>query len=223
METQRALGELSLFRGLDDDDRALLAKEAVWRTYDAGETIFHKGDKTTRFHVLVRGVVKLFRSTNEGKEHTLYLVDSGEPFCLCTIYETETLPVSALAMRESRILSFPGKVVETLAFKTPQLLLNILRVLNNRLTSSMQMIEDLALRDIYQRMASFLLLTSRTQCSDSARVTLSVPRQEVAKILGTTPETISRVLTRMSQEELIEAKGRKIDILDPPSLEEAAG
>lgn len=223
MNDMKALGELSLFQGLDDEDRALPAREAVWRDYHSGETIFHQGDRVLRFHVLVRGVVKLFRSTADGKEQTLYLVEEGEPFCLCTIYGNESMPVSALAMIPCLIASFPGPVMEKLGKRNPQLLLNILRVLNNRLMRSMQMIEDLALRDIQQRMASFLLHSLRSGGDDPARVTLSVPRQEVAKILGTTPETISRVLARMVQDGTIEAKGREIHIPDPDLLEEMAG
>ena len=223
MDIMKTLEKLELFRDLTEEDRALLARGAAWRDYHSGETIFHQGDLATRFHVLVEGVVKLFRSTADGKEQTLYLVEKGEPFCLCTIYGKETMPVSALAMIPCRIVNFPGPAIEQQAMRTPQLLLNILRVLNTRLMRSMQMIEDLALRDIYQRTASFLLLSLRTNGGNPARITLSVPRQEVAKILGTTPETISRVLARMSQEKLIAAQGREIHILDLPALEEIAG
>ncbi len=218
-----ALSELGLFQNLKEEDRALLARDAVWRDYHSGEIIFHQGDNPSRFHVLVEGVVKLYRSTADGKEQTLYLVEEGEPFCLCTIYGGGAMPVSALAMIPCRIVSFSGPVMEREAQRSPQLLLNILRVLNTRLMRSMQMIEDLALRDIQQRTASFLLHTLHMHGPDSTGITLTVPRQEVAKILGTTPETISRVLARMSQEGLIRAQGRDIDILDADALEDIAG
>lgn len=223
MRKQQLLGEMSLFQGLPSDDLDLLSREAAVKTYRAGETIFRQGEPAKRVHVVIEGAVKLFRSLAEGKEQTLYLVEKGEPFCLCTIYAGETGPVSAVAMRPSRIVSFPGPAIERQARKTPQLLLNILRLLNVRLISSFQMIENLGLRDISQRTASFLLHTLRARAGDPLQITLPVPRREVAKILGTTPETISRVLARMAQDHIICARGRNIQVLDLSALESIAG
>lgn len=214
---------MSLFRDLPDEALDLLSREVLVKKYQTGETIFRQEEPAARVHVLVGGRVKLFRSVAKGREQTLYLVEEGEPFCLCTIYGTETVPVSALAMGQCSIASFPGPMLRRQAEKTPQLLLNILRVLNSRLICSFQMIEDLGLRDIYQRAASFLLHTLRARGGDPGRITLPAPRQEVAKILGTTPETISRVLARMEQEQVIRARGRDIQILDIPALERIAG
>ena len=222
MEPLILLKRLRLFQGLEDETLALLASEARMRQCAQGELIFQQGGPAESFFVLVQGAVKLFRSTAEGREQTLYLVEQGEPFCLCTMFFQQSVPVNAQAIIPSLVLAFPGRFLERHARQRPQLLFNILHVLNERLMGSMQMIEDLALRDIQQRMASFLLHSlHRDGASD--RVTLSVPRQEVAKILGTTPETISRVLARMVQDGIVAAKGRQIGILDIESLRSLAG
>lgn len=213
METIALLTDLRLFQGLDGRLLRTLADKAQIRQFSTGELIFQQGNRSDTFFVLAEGAVKLFRSTAEGKEQTLYLVDEGEPFCLCTIFQRDSTPVNAEAIGSSLILSFPGNFFEQQARSEPQLLFNILHVLNSRLMHSMQMIEDLALRDIRQRTASFLLRLNEVH-PESDRVTLSVSRREVAKILGTTPETISRVLAVMVQEGVIEAKGRQIDIIN---------
>ncbi|SKA91788.1 CRP/FNR family transcriptional regulator, anaerobic regulatory protein [Paucidesulfovibrio gracilis DSM 16080] len=214
---------MPLFQGLAERDQAELADQAFIRRFDPEEMIFRQGDEVTRFHVLMEGGVKLFRSTSEGKEQTLYVVDPGEPFCLCTIYNNRVAPLNARAIAASRVMSLPGDVMEKHSHGTPLLLLNILRVLNTRLLSSMQMIEDLALRDVQQRTASFLRHTLLAQGDDADRVSLRVPRHEVARILGTTPESISRVLARMTQQGMIRAQGRDIAILDREALDRMAG
>lgn len=223
MEILQALEGMKLFEGLSERELARLSQGACWKTYGPGEFVFHQGDEAANFHVLYSGVLKLFRSTAEGKEQTVYLAEDGEPFCLCTLYGTRDLPVSALAMAPCRVLVFAWERMEEQMRSSPQVLLNIVRVLNTRLMHSYQMIEDLALRNIHQRVASFLVHSAKVGGQDASHVTLSVSRQEVAKILGTTPETISRILARFYQDGLIEAKGREIAILNLPALMEAAG
>lgn len=223
MEIMRALEEMTLLQGLAPQELAELARDAVWKTYAPGEFVFHQGEEARRFHVLHSGMLKLFRSTAEGRDQTVHLVESGDPFCLCSLYGAKILPVSALTMSACEVVAFSVKSMEKQLRRSPLVLLNIVRVLNTRLMHSYQMIEDLALRNIHQRVASFLLHAARVRGGDSLRVTLLVSRQEVAKILGTTPETISRVLARLCQDGLIEARGREIILLDHKGLVEVAG
>ena len=219
----RALEEMTLLQGLAPQELSELARDAVWKTFAPGEFVFHQGEEARRFHVLHSGMLKLFRSTAEGREQTVHLVEEGDPFCLCSLYGAKTLPVSALTMSACEVVAFSVKSMEKQLRRSPLVLLNIVRVLNTRLMHSYQMIEDLALRNIHQRVASFLLHAARVRGGDSLRVTLLVSRQEVAKILGTTPETISRVLARLCQDGLIEARGREIILLDHKGLVDVAG
>lgn len=223
MEIADVLRETELFDGLDEEHLDRLAEVAEARVYEPRRIIFHQGDRAERFFVLRKGTVKLYTATTDGKEHTLYIVEEDEPFCICTLFGNEDSPLSAVTLSRSEVFSFPDDVVRRVAYEAPRLLVNVLRVYNRRLLSSMYMIENLALRDIYQRVASFLLHTLRTRGGDTPHVRLNVPRQEVARILGTTPETISRVLARMTAEGLIDAKGRQIEILDDQALSDIAG
>ncbi|GAB6110356.1 Crp/Fnr family transcriptional regulator [Desulfomicrobium salsuginis] len=223
MEIVQAMAGMGLFEGLSERELSQLSRGAGWRTYGPGEFVFHQGEDADSFHVLYAGVLKLFRSTAEGREQTVYLAEDGEPFCLCTLYGARSLPVSALTMAPCRVLVFAWERMEEQLRSSPRVLLNIVRILNTRLMHSYQMIEDLGLRSIHQRVASFLVHSARVRGQDAARVTLSVSRQEVAKILGTTPETVSRVLARLCNDGLIEARGREISILDLPALTETAG
>jgi CRP/FNR family transcriptional regulator len=223
MDKSELVRSMTLFEGLGEDRLDRLAAGAELRVYEPRNLIFQQGDAPEYFHVLLDGMIKLYKGTAEGKEHTLYIVEVGEPFCICTIYDIAGLPLTAEAMTKCQVCSFPALEMKSLAMETPELLCNILRVFNNRLLSSMRMIEDLALRGIYQRVASFLMHSARVKGGEEAHVSLRVPRQEVAKILGTTPETISRVLARMTDEGLITAQGRRIEILEPEALEEIAG
>lgn len=223
MEIMDALAGMSLFQDIGLSDRAKLVQDAFVKKYAQGEFVFHQGTRTKYFHVVCSGVIKLFRSLADGREQTVYLVERGEPFCLCSLYGAEMPPVSALAMTACKVVLFSVERVEEQMSSSPLLLLNIVRLLNTRLMYSYQMIEDLGIRSIHQRVASFLLHGIHDVQHGAQRVTLSVSRQEVAKILGTTPESISRIFARMSQDGLIAAQGRKITVLDPSGLRSMAG
>ncbi len=217
------LREMQLFHGLDDAALTPLTGASRLERLAPGELVFQQDDAVALFYVLVDGQMKITRSTAGGKEQTLYIVEPGEPFCFCTIFGIVRQPVNAMALKPSTVLALSGDVLERSARDNPVFLLNILEILNRRLMNSMQMIEDLALRGIPQRLASFLLQMARLGGADGeGAVRLDVPKHEIARILGTTPETLSRVLARFTGDGLITMDRRRIAIEDQEALRELA-
>jgi len=113
-------------------------------------------DPIRSFYVVISGQLKLYRSSAEGKEQTLQLLEPGDPFGLCTAFATDSFPASAMAIVESAVLLIPGTVMESTARQEPALLFNIIQILSQRLKNSMELIESLALKEIPERLASFL-------------------------------------------------------------------
>jgi len=216
------LGGMNLFRDVEEPVLEALANAAVLRSYGRGEIIFHKEDAKVLFYALVEGRVKIFRATAGGKEQTLYLVEPGDPFCLCALLGGKGQPVSASALVPSKALVIAGGELMDAGRESPELLRNIISILNRRLMTSMQMVEDLALRDIPQRLASLLLHAMNLLDRPQEEIRLSVPKHEVAKILGTTPESVSRMLAKFSADGLVAVQGRVIRILDREALAELA-
>ena len=218
MTMQSTLREMAVFRDLGEEVLGALASGARVAGFEGGEPVFCQDDAASQLYVVLSGQVKITRSTATGREQTLYIVEPGEPFCFCTLFGQLRQPVNATALKKAEIVIVEGGVVERTAYNNPTFLLNILEVLNNRLMNSMRMIEDLALRGIPQRLASFLLHSARLGGDPGGAVRLSVPKHEVAKILGTTPETLSRVFARMSEDGLIEVRKRTVRIIDADGL-----
>ena len=218
MNMRDTLREMAVFQNIGEEVLEALARGARVAEFEGGAPVFCQDDAASQFYVVMRGQVKITRSTAVGREQTLYIVEPGEPFCFCTLFGQLRQPVNATALKKAEIVIIEGGVVERTAHNNPTFLLNILEVLNNRLMNSMRMIEDLALRGIPQRLASFLLHSARLGGEGEGAVRLSVPKHEVARILGTTPETLSRVFTKMSADELIEVRQRTIRILDADGL-----
>jgi CRP/FNR family transcriptional regulator len=180
-------------------------------------------DPAHAFYVIVTGQVKLYKSSPEGKEQTLYLLRPGDPFGMCTAFAIDSFPANAMALEESGVLMIPGPVMETVATSEPRLLMNIIQILSDRLKESMTLIESLSLKEIPQRLASFLLhALTRERDRETNRLELTITQRELAKILGSTPEALSRAVRKMSNAGILAMDGRTIRILDREALDDLA-
>jgi CRP-like cAMP-binding protein len=223
MDLLQQIRRLKLFEGVPAEKLQALAEQSRYRTYRAGEMFIGETDAVHAFYVVISGQIKLYKSSPEGKEQTLYLLRPGDPFGMCTAFAVDTFPANAMALEESGILLIPGQAMEAVAMKEPRLLVNIIQILTDRLKESMTLIESLSLKEIPQRLASFLLhALSRNAAEEMNRLELTITQRELAKILGATPEALSRAIRKMSNAGILVMDGRSIRILDREALEELA-
>lgn len=224
VETLLTLRTVPLFNGLPDEQLKALAKNAGIRHFKAGEHVALESDNVKAFFLVISGRVKIYKSSPEGKEQTMYMFGSGEPFCLRTAFANEAFPANAQALEDSTILIIPSADMERLAKSQPALLFNIVTILSRRLKESMQLVESLALKEIPERLAAFILHTLDMSGRNHAHdLTLDITQRELAKILGATPETLSRVIKRLGEDGVVSVKGRTIRIQDRQALEDLAG
>ncbi len=223
MDISKQIKDIILFQGISPEKIKELASQSVYKKFKPGEMVIGEADPIRSFYVVISGQLKLYRSSVEGKEQTLQLLGPGDPFGLCTAFATDSFPASAMAIEESAVLLIPGTVMEATARQEPALLFNIIQILSQRLKDSMTLIESLALKEIPERLASFLRHESaknKTDKNDIVKLTIS--QRELAKILDATPEALSRAIRKMANEGIISASGREISILDSKALDELA-
>lgn len=222
MDRLKQIQEMALFQGLSKEVLEALSRRVLIGTYQPGEMIVAETDLVKQFFVVISGQVKLSKSSMEGKEQTLYLLGPGEPFGLCTAFATHDFPAEALALKKSDILTIPGHAVEEIVMKEPELLLNILRVLSRRLRESMTLIESLALKEIPERLAAFILALSKKEGNSASRIELPITQRELSKILGSTPEALSRAFRKLQSDGTLEVQGKMISVLNSKALKELA-
>jgi len=218
MDPYDILKYIPLFEGLPLHHVKALAGCATQKNYISGQTIFTDTQEHRALYFIVWGRVKIYKASVDGREQTIFLFGPGEPFCLTALSE-EFSPASAMALTDTRILMFPAEALEDVARKEPSLLFNMLLVLSRRLKESLVLIESLSLKEIPQRLAAFLV-HSQKQKNDPDVYDPGFSHRELAKILGATPETLSRVLKKLSTEGILSVEGRKIRIHDHAALEE---
>jgi CRP/FNR family transcriptional regulator len=222
MELMRQIAAAPLFAGLPKSQHEALAGIAIEKAFSKGQAIFMDGAEATGFYIVISGRVKIFKLSLEGKEQILHVFGPGEPFGEAAVFAGHRFPAHAEALEPTKTMFLPRQAFVDLVTKHPSLALNLIADLSRRLRRFTNLIEDLSLKEVPGRLAAYLLYLSERQ-GESDDLTLEIPKVQLASLLGTIPETLSRILARMTREGLIESReNRQIRILDRESLEELA-
>lgn len=216
----RQIAGMPLFTGLLKAQYEALARICVRRSCRKGERLFSEGDEGTGFYMVVTGRVKIFKVSVEGKEQILHLFGPGESFGEVSVFTGQGFPADAVTSVQTVLLFFPRVAFSALIQKDPTLALNMLAQLSGRLRHFAGLIEDLSLKEVPGRLAKYLLYLSRR--NGDGEVALDVSKGQLASLLGTIPETLSRILARMHRQGLIRLRGSQIQILDRPGIEQIA-
>jgi len=215
------LSEAPIFKGLSEESLVQLRSIAKDKFYKKGTVVFSEGDEGDGFYVVADGRVKIFKMSSEGKEHILHIYGPGNPFGEVPVFSGQKLPANAQTLVKSHLLFFPRQSFVDLISTNPSLAMNMLAVLSKRLREFTVQIENLSLKEVPGRLAAHLIYLTRDQQNDAC-VRLPFSKGELASLLGTIPETLSRILNKMNGLGLIEVNGRQITILDIHGLSDLA-
>lgn len=207
-----------LFEGLPEHHINELLKIAREKEFNKSEFIFSEGEDGNGFYINVEGQVKIFKLSSEGKEQILHVFGPGEPYGEVPVFSGQTFPANAEALSKCRALFFPRKAIVDLITENPSIALNMLAVLSLRLRRFTVQVENLSLKEVPGRLAAHLLMLFHEQ-DKTKTIHLTISKSQLASLLGTIPETLSRILRKMAGQDLIDVQGRKIKLLDIEGLE----
>jgi CRP-like cAMP-binding protein len=222
MDIVGQIAAIPLFEDLPRPQLEELAMIVLAQSVKRGQTIFAEGDLGNGFYVLVTGRVKIFKLSPDGKEQILHIMPPGEPFGEVAVFAGERFPAYAEALEDGYTLFFPRAAFTELIAQHPTLALNMMAILARRLRKFAVMIEALSLKEVPGRLAAHFLYLSGQQGGEKS-LTLDISKNQLASLMGTIPETLSRILARMAKEGLIETSGQRlIHILDEEGLQDLA-
>jgi len=212
---------IPIFSGLSKDQVKQIWQIAVEKKMTNGKIIFSEGDEGSGFYIVVKGRVKVFKVSPDGKEHILHIVGPGETFGQVAVYAGRSFPASSAAITKSHLLFIPRTAFVELIAGNPSLAMSMLAVLSLRLREFTVQIENLSLKEVPGRLASYLIYLADEQKTGD-RISLPISKGQLASLLGTIPETLSRIFTKISAQNLIEVNGREIKILDRTRINDLA-
>ena len=221
-EIKDLLERCFLFKGLPGKAIEDIAAIGIVREFGSRETIFMEGDPAEGFHIVVEGRIKIFKLSSEGREQILHVFGPGEPFGEAAVFAKTKFPANAMAMKKTNTFYVPRDGFVLLLKQDPSLALNLLAILSRRLMNFAGMIGDLSLKEVPGRLATYLLIL-RDRQNAAGSVTLDMPKTQLASLLGTIPETLSRIFARMQKQGILIVQGPEIRFLDIDALEEISG
>lgn len=220
-----ALRGVPLFQGLDDEALGLVARRAVRRSHPRGRILFRGGEPCRGAYVVLRGRIEVYRASTDGRVQVIHLAGAGEAVAEVPLLDGGPYPASARTASRCDLLFLSRDDFQALYRATPEIADAVIADLGRRLRQMVRLVESLSLRDVPQRVASMVLARARAADALTPGGTLDLGRTqaELASELGTTREGVARALGRLADEGVIAYEGRRVEILDPAALEEAAG
>ncbi|MCK4856634.1 MAG: Crp/Fnr family transcriptional regulator [candidate division Zixibacteria bacterium] len=220
MDAQNLLRRCYLCKDLNRRELADLARIASIYRVNRGKIIFFEGDPASGFYVLLSGCIRIYKASADGKEYTLHRIHPGQMFAEAAMFGGETFPANSTATKDSVIAFFPKDRFTELIASSPEMSLKMIAALSGFVRDFNRQIEDLSLKEVSARLASYLL--RKAEQSGCPQVTLETTKAELARSLGTISETLSRNLKKMRELNMIHVKGKNITILDPARLQAIA-
>jgi len=215
------LSKSQLFGGLCETHLKEVRGVTIEKHVNKGEIIFLDGDEGNGFYLVIKGVVKVYKMSPEGKEQILHIVKTGETIGAVPVFSGTSFPANAQAIAESVLLYFPKEEFIGLITNNPALTMNILAILSMRLREFTVQVENLSLKEIPSRLAAYLLYQSQEQ-GGGEHITLDIKKSQISNLLGTGPESLSRAMGAMKEQKMIEVDGSNIRLLDREALENLA-
>jgi CRP-like cAMP-binding protein len=210
------LERIPYFSGLGAAELDGIRKLVFERTFDRGEVIVVEGESAEALYFVVSGVVRVFKTSLEGKEQILNIVRPGESFNDVPVFDGDPTPATAQAMGPVVVYGIRKGKLEPILRERPQVALNVIRVLAAQVRNLVSLVEDLSFRHVIGRVAKILL----EHVGDGTTPLPRLTQQEMAGMAGTAREVVGRSLKALEEEGAIRLDHHRIVITDKEALRE---
>jgi CRP/FNR family transcriptional regulator, cyclic AMP receptor protein len=216
------LADHSLFEGVALRDVAELDDRIPAVTFRKGELIYSPYDRGEALYLVERGRVRLYRSAGDGRQLTLAIIDEGESFGRIVVFDEPGHDAYAAAMADTLVRVVRPADLERAFAEHPRVALNLVRELFARLRDAEDQLESLAFRGVSARLAAKLLdLTDRygRVTPHGIRIDERFTHMQLAEMIGTSRETLTKVLNELRDAGLVDVRDRMIWVLEMDGLE----
>lgn len=208
MDIERLIANTAFFHGLSAEHRRVLSGISSVQTVKKRAYLFHEGETGRDMFLLIDGNIQLHKNSEDGREVVIRVIRPGEVFAEVVLFEKDRYPVSARAVTDAQAVAFPREGIQRLlaeeGFRKA-----FIAMLMAKQRYLAERIQELTTRDIEQRLFTFL----RTQYGDKEVIRTPLSKKDIAAAIGTTPESLSRLIQRLQEEGTIAWEAKEIRIL----------
>jgi len=207
------------FTGLEQPELENIKKHVFEKKAVRGEILAFEGEPADTLFFVVEGVVKVFKTSADGKEQILQIIRPGDSFNDVPVFTGDVSLASAEAMSDVLLYSLKKNDLTAIIGENPRVSLNVIHVLSERVQRLVSLVEDLSFRHVTGRVAKVLLEYAGDGADEKPRLT----QQEMAAMIGTAREMVGRSLKTLEEEGTIRMERNRVIITDQETLREVAG
>jgi CRP/FNR family cyclic AMP-dependent transcriptional regulator len=213
------LKEIPLFSSLDDKTLRHLEDVAVRRSYPKNTILISEGDQSDKLYAILSGKIKVVIIDPEGKEIVVNLLGPGDCFGEIAMIDGETRSATIITTEPTQVLTICKADFTPILTSNPDLMYNLLKVLARKVRVATSMVESLAFEDVYARLVRLLINLARPK-GELFFVEEKLTHQEIANMIGSSREVVSRMLKALSTGGYIAIDQKQISIKRrlPPSF-----
>ncbi|HBH62161.1 MAG TPA: hypothetical protein DDX85_10585 [Nitrospiraceae bacterium] len=203
-----SLKSIPCLASLEQANLSKLEKKANLKRIRKQGWLFRETDALKSFFIVTSGAIKLFKTSEEGRELLIQIMEKGDHFCFAPMYLGKEYLVNAQAMEESYVIMINAPDVKSiLEDETGVFARKIISALCRKVDHLSKMIEDLAFNDIEQRISRALLKMIVVSNQTDNMVSLDMSHRDIASITGTVREVVSRVIKKLKKNDIVVETG----------------
>jgi CRP/FNR family cyclic AMP-dependent transcriptional regulator len=220
-ERIRLLSMVDVFEPLSPEEIENLNGQLPDRHLEHGEMLYTPEERSERLFLLQKGKIRIFRTTPDGRELTLAIVESGTVFGEMGLTGQQLQGAYTQAMEPSEVSTMAREDLERLVLQKPEVGLKIMHILSERLRRYESRLEDVTLKDVHSRLASIILLLVESEGVRTAtgyRIPAHYTHQRLGTMIGANREAVTRAFGVLQDEGVVELKRRLIYVRDLQAL-----
>jgi len=215
------LRAIPVFSGLPDEGLRELLSRCRKKKFRSGQHVFYQDDTVEHLYIVEMGLVEIYKSDINGRKVTLWHVEAGKVFCLANLFAGRSF-ANALVQDDCLIFCLPRKDLDWILAQHHELALHFIACISSKLAGYATLLEDFTFKNVQERLIKILLANSHP--GKGMIPVCSLSQNELACRLGTCREVVSRSLTKLKNEGLLDTestgKMSRIILKDPDRLQD---
>ncbi|CEG27608.1 Crp/Fnr family transcriptional regulator [Bacillus sp. B-jedd] len=219
---QELLSRFTIFKELDKYEIEKIADISLTREFDKGSHVFMQGDPLKNVYFVYKGKIKIYKSDSSGKEQIVSIQKKGDMFPHVGFFRKGDYPAFAEVLEPATLVTVPIANFEKVLIENPELSIKLFRVLGEKIVDLQNRLEEQILNNTYEQIIKLLIRLGKSHGSEqvSGQILLKAEftNRDLANMIGTTRETVSRTLTKMKKDQLIEVDDKGNMLFSPEQL-----
>lgn len=220
------LRQVPLFNDLTDEELEQIQAITIRRSYRKRTVVFTEGDHKEAVYFIQDGMAKAFKTDENGNEHIVSFLNTGDMFPHTGLFNQKPYPATAEVIVDTKLLAIPVRSFEQLLIRIPEISIKVMRGLSTKIEELQRKLQELTGNDVQDRGMSFLVtLAEKYGTVKDGAIYINVPMTnlEFANTIGTTRETVNRLINLLRKDGILETDRNGYIIRDIGRLKDMMG